>query len=810
MVAELVSRKNMVKMMTLKRRAVRAIPISCLALAYAATASAQAPVGGGTQSGDERQISDRSGSQLDLSPQAKTRSGTTGDNALKARAKRILAQMSDAEKAAQLTQSFYLQPVPRANVGAIEALKTTGLGSLLFVTDPAEINRLQKMAVEESRLKIPVLFAFDVIHGLHTIFPVPIGLAASWDPALAESVQAVAARESRAVGVHWTFAPNADIARDPRWGRIVETSGEDPFLGSAMAAAQVRGFQGANFGSPEHVMAGPKHFAGYGASLGGRDWDEVNLSDAELWNAYFPPFKAAIDAGAGAIMAAYMPLNGVPAVANRWLLTDVLRGAMGFKGLIGSDSGSVNKLIVQNLTSTSVQSVARSLDAGLDIEMVDPGKKPAMAALPDALASGAVERARVDDAVLHVLEAKIRMGLFEHPYADTRQAEKVFADPRSRTLARTAAARSAVLLRNENAILPLARGKLRSIAVIGPLADSAKDTLGPWVFEQNKPSATTILQGLRAKLGSNVKLTFSEGVRMPKRLFPSPSSTADAVPERPPLDETAEITRAAALARDADVAVLVLGEAMNMVSEGGSRSSLELPGRQQELLDAVVAAGKPVIVVLMSARPLSLHDSKPAAILDVWYPGTEGGSAVADILTGDAVPGGKLPFTWIRSAAHAPNFYDQLLSHKPDPVDGRYWNETSEPSYAFGFGLSYTSFAFSNLKIAKRYYGRGEPVTVSVDVANTGERTGDEVAQLYIHQREGTSVRPVRELKGFQRITLKPGEVRTVTFKLSAEDLHYWSAVTRSYVADESLFDVWAGGDSRASLHAEFTVGSPK
>lgn len=774
-----------------KRRALKSIGLSILIIATAA------PLDGAARA--------RAGKETRIP--ANPDSAARDDKAVKEQAARLVMQMTDAEKAAQLTQSFYLQPIPRANTGAIEALQTTGLGSLLFVTDPVEINRLQKMAVEQSRLRIPVLFAFDVIHGLRTIFPVPIGLAASWDPQLAEDVQSVAARESRAVGVRWAFAPNADIARDPRWGRIVETSGEDPYLGAVMAAAQVRGFQGHYLGSPGHVMAGPKHFAGYGASLGGRDWDEVSLSDAELWNVHFPPFKAAIDAGAGAIMAAYMPLNGVPAVANRWLLTDVLRGSLGFRGLIGSDSGSVNKLIVQNLTSTPAQSVIRSLQAGLDIEMVDPGKKPAMTALPQVLTAGLIDRARVDEAVRHVLEAKIRMGLFEQPYVDIAEAEKILSDPRHLALARSAAARSSVLLRNDNGLLPLSRGKIRSLAVIGPLADSAKDTLGPWVFEQNKPSAVTVLGGLRAKFGAGVKITYSEGVRMPKRVFPSPSSAADAVPDRPPLDETAEIARASGLARDADAAVLVLGEAMNQVSEGGSRSSLDLPGRQQELLDAVVATGKPVIVVLMSARPLNLHDSKASAILDIWYPGSQGGSAVADLLTGDAVPGGKLPFTWIRSAAHAPNFYDQLLSHKPEPANGRYWNETSEPTYPFGFGLSYTQFTYSNLKLAKSHYALGEPITVSVDVANTGARAGDEVAQLYIHQREGTSVRPIRELKGFRRMALQAGETRSVTFTLEAESLRYWSSATRGWVADEAAFDVWVGGDSRAPLHAQFIVG---
>lgn len=728
------------------------------------------------------------------------------DDVVSAHADALIAQMTPEEKAAQLTQYFYLQPVPAANKLSLEALATTGVGSMLFVTDPVEVNRLQRIAVEQSRLKIPVLFGFDVIHGLRTIFPVPLGLAASWDPALVEQTQAVAAIESRAVGIHWTFAPNVDIARDPRWGRIVETAGEDPYLDAAMGVAQVRGFQGPYVGAPGRIISGPKHFAGYGASLGGRDWDQVELSDSELWNVHLPPFKAAIDAGAGAIMAAYMHLNGVPAAANKWLLSDVLRQTFGFKGFVGSDSGSVNKLTTQNLAGDKQEAVARALSAGLDLEMVDPAQPPSMTALPTALAAGQVSQARVDDAVRRVLSAKIRMGLFERPYIDESTVERVLEDPRHRALARVAAQRSAVLLRNEGGVLPLDRARIRSLAVIGPMADSAKDTLGPWVFDQNKPRGVTVLEGLKAKLGPKVTIAYSEGVRMPKRVFPSPSGAADKQPDRPPLDETAEIARAAGLAREADATVLVLGEAMNMISEGGSRSSFDLPGRQQELLDALVATGKPVVVVLFSARPLDLKDTKAPAILDLWYPGSEGGSAVANLLFGDAAPGGKLPFSWIRSPAHAPNYYAQLISHKPNPVQGRYWNESSAPTYPFGYGLSYTTFTYSHLHVAKPTYSIDEPVEVSVDLRNTGRRTGDEVAQLYIHQRRGTSARPARELKGFQRVTLKPGETRTLRFTLRPEDLRYWSAATRGWVQDASAFDVWVGGNSQADLTTTFEV----
>lgn len=725
---------------------------------------------------------------------------------VRARADALIAQMTVEEKAAQLTQYFYLQPVPAANKTSLQALETTGVGSLLFVTDPTEVNRLQRLAMERSRLKIPVLFGFDVIHGLRTIFPVPIGLAASWDPDLVAQTQAVAAREARAVGVHWAFAPNVDIARDPRWGRIVETAGEDPYLGSVMARAQVEGFQGPHIGTPGHVISGPKHFAGYGASLGGRDWDEVELSDNELWNVHIPPFKAAIDAGAGAVMAAYMHLNGVPAAANKWLLTDVLRDSLGFKGFVGSDSGSINKLTVQNFTADKQEAVARSVSAGLDLEMVDPAQTASMTNLPAALAAGQLSEKRVDEAVRRILEAKIRMGLFEQPYVDESAVERVLNDPSHRELARLAAERSAVLLKNENGLLPLERSRIHSLAVLGPMADSEKDTLGPWVFEQNKPHGVTVLQGLKKALGQNVAITYSEGVRMPKRLFPSPSAAADKMPDRPSLDESAEIQRAADLARNADAAVLVLGEAMNMISEGGSRSSFDLPGRQQELLDAVVATGKPVIVILYSARPLDLKGTHAGAILDMWYPGSEGGNAVANLLFGKATPGGKLPFSWIRSPTHAPNHYAQLISHKPVPVQGRYWNESSAPTYPFGYGLSYTTFAYSNLRVKTPTLRVGESVALSVDVRNTGRRRSDEVVQVYLHQRRGASARPARELKGFQRVTLAPGASRTLHFTLKPQDLTYWSAATRGWTQDESVFDVWIGGSSQAELGATFEV----
>lgn len=724
-----------------------------------------------------------------------------------ARANALLAKMTVEEKAGQLSDFFYFgQLMPAMGKPVEEAVAKGQAGALLFTTDPATINRVQKIAVEQTRMKIPLLFGFDVIHGLRTIFPAPLGMAASWDPALAERAQSVAASEARAVGLHWAFAPMVDIARDARWGRIFEGAGEDPYLGSAMAAAQVRGFQGAYIGAPGHIIAGPKHFAGYGAAIGGRDYEESDLSDNQLWNVYFPPFKAAVDAGAGNIMSAYMPLNGVPATGNRWLLTEVLRKTWGFKGFVVSDSAAVDSLTRHGLTANGAEAAERALLAGANMEMVAPGQRANMTNIPAAVAAGRIRPVQLDAAVRPILEMKIRMGLFEHPYVDETKAEAVLNDPAHRLAARVAAERSAVLLRNEGGLLPLDRKAIRSIAIVGPLADSARDVLGSWVFPFNKPHGESILSGIRAKLGETVRVDYSEGVRMPQRLHPSPFVMMEPPVKRAPLDETAEIARAVAMARQDDVTVLVLGEGQDMSGEMASRASFDLPGRQQELLDAVVATGKPVVVLLMGVRPFSLHDTQAASILDLWYPGSEGAAATANLLFGEANPGGKLPISWVRSAAQAPMTYAHDITHDPGDAANRYWDSTSTPLWPFGHGLSYTGFAYSKLTVETPRVAPGQPVRLSVDLTNTGKRAGDEVAQLYIHQKSGTSVRPIRELKGFQRVTLKPGETRSLHFTLAPEDLRYWSAVTRDWVQDAAGFDVWVGGDSQASLAGGFTV----
>lgn len=743
------------------------------------------------------------------------------------RVKDLLSRLTLEEKAGQLTQYFYLgvtanlpadfdvTTVPEEHRAFIRqpmtvqaAIERGAAGSVLFVKDPALVNHLQRLAVEKTRHGIPLLTGFDVIHGLRTIFPVPVALAATWSPRVAETAQAVAAREARAVGITWTFAPMLDIARDPRWGRIVEGPGEDPVLASAMAAAQIRGFQGAL--GADNILAGPKHFAGYGASRGGRDYDDAEISDAELWNVYIPPFRAAVEAGAANVMSAYMDLNGVPASGNRWLLTEVLRDELGFDGFTVSDANAVRSMETQHFARDLTDAGARAVAAGLDVEMVM--FDPAFDRLPQAVADGLVTEEVIDEAVRRVLTAKFRLGLFENPYVDEAAAPAVLADPRSRELARTAAEQSIVLLRNENAALPLDAGALGSIAVIGQLAASNRDTLGPWVFDHDTAEAVSLLDGIRARFGDRARVDHAPGAGIPGRLYPSPFDRMDATvtATSEDHDDDAEITRAVELAAGADVAIVVVGQPQNQIGEKASVSTLDLPGRQLEQLRRVVATGTPVVLVVMTARPVDLRwaDENVPAIVQAWYPGTRGGEAVAAVLAGDVSPAGRLPFTWPRHVGQVPMIYAHNRTFHPEEAGERYFNEPSTPLYPFGHGLSYARFTYGNLTVDRSPITVGHTAVVSVDVTNTSDRTADEVVQLYVHQRYGTSTRPARELKAFERVTLAAGETRTLSFDLGARELTYWSAVTRGYVQDATTLDIWVGGSSTADLHTTVEVAN--
>ena len=722
------------------------------------------------------------------------------------RVEALLGRMSLEEKVGQLTQiagaPFFPGPEPA------EVIRKGGAGSVLWLNDTKQFNALQKIAVEESPSKIPLLFALDVIHGYRTVFPVPLAMASSWDPSVAERAQTVAAREARAAGLHWTFGPMLDIARDARWGRIVEGAGEDPFLGAAMAAAQVRGFQGPSLGAPDRVIACAKHFAGYGAADGGRDYDSVYLPEGRLRNVYFPPFEAAVKAGVGTFMSAYVDLNDVPASGNRFLLHDVLRGEWGFKGFVVSDAMAIGNLVIQNFARDGRDAAFRALSAGLNMDMASGTYPTHLAGLVE---DGTLKLSDIEAAVRPILAVKIRMGLFEQPYTDESKLDQVVALPEHRKEARLAAQRSMVLLRNEGHILPLAKN-LKKVAVIGPLADSMEATEGSWMVFGHTPAAVTVLAGIRARLpGANVEFAPGPDIRRDIGSFFEEMLPGTKKDVETPEQAEAAFQVAVAVARLADVVVMVLGENADMAGEAASRASLDLPGRQEELLKAVVTLGKRVVLVLLNGRPLSIGwaaENVPA-ILEAWEPGSEGGHAVADILFGEVNPGGKLAVTFPRKGSHSPLYYARNLTHQPEDSPmyrSRYWDGPTTPLYPFGFGLSYTTFAITNLMLSASQVKVGKSVTVTADVTNTGSLVGDEVVQLYIHQKAGSDSRPMRELKGFERLTLKPGETKTISLVLGPAELGYWSTNAGKWVQDAEAFDVWIGSDSLATLHADLVV----
>jgi len=729
-------------------------------------------------------------------------------------AKELLDQMTLEEKIAQLSQLPGF-PVPEfvEQAGRPEdIIRKYGAGSVLWVSDPKQINRLQHIAVDESRLHIPLLFGLDVIHGYHTIFPAPIAMASSWDPELVEAVQAVAAREARASGLAWTFAPMLDVARDARWGRMVEGSGEDPYLGAAMARAQVLGFQGTERGALDRVLACAKHFAGYGAADGGRDYDSAYIPEEQLWNTYLPPFKAAADAGVATFMSAYMDLNDIPASGNRWLLHDVLREDWKYSGFVVSDANAVHSLITHGYARDGEDAAWKAFRAGLNMDMASGTY---FKYLPGEVKQGRVSMQQVDDAVVPILEAKIRLGLFEHPYVDEARIPQVLNDPASLELARTAVERSAVLLRNAGNLLPLDRKRIRSMAVIGPLGDATVDLLDMWGAMVKPGPTVSILEGIRNKVGEAVRVEFAHGPNI-GRDIPSPFEHVPILPirEQPkqtPGDARRALYDAVEVAKRNDLVVLVLGEIALMSGEAASRASLGLSGGQEELLEAVVATGKPVVLVLVNGRPLDISWAAEhvPAILEMWYSGSQAGNGIADLLFGDANPGGHLPVSWPRSSVELPLYYNHNLTQDPENAPeftSRYWDISSTPLYPFGYGLSYTTFSYDNLKLSQTEAQVGATLEVSVDVANTGNRGGDAVVQLYIHQRAGSGSRPVRQLKGFQRVNLAAGAQQTLHFKLGPEELQFWSPASRKWVVEPEQFDVWIGGDSTAKSHGEFRL----
>ena len=705
----------------------------------------------------------------------------------------LLARMTLEEKLGQLQQ---LDGEANGNYRPehLKLVREGLLGSTLNVRGAKQTNELQRVAVEESRLKIPLLFGFDVIHGYRTIFPVPLGEAASWDPATVERAAAVAAAEAGAAGVRWTFAPMLDIARDPRWGRIVEGAGEDPYLGSAMARARVRGFQGADYSAPDKVVACAKHWVGYGAAEGGRDYNTTDISEGRLREVYFPPFKAAVEAGVGTFMSAFNDLNGVPASANPFTLTKVLRGEWKFDGFVVSDYESVRELINHGLAADEAAAARSAINAGVDMEMVSRlyGKFA-----PQLIREGKLSQSTIDNAVRRILRIKFRLGLFDKPYADEAREQATILSRANVETAREVAARSIVLLKNDRDVLPLAKNA-RSIAVIGPLADNQPDMLGSWTGDGRKEDVVTLLAGVRAKASPATKINYARGCAIE-------STSIDGAAEALWLDEAVRI------ARGADVVVVALGESADMTGEAASRASLDLPGRQLELVKAVIAIGKPTVVVLMNGRPLTINwiaDNAPA-ILETWFAGIQAGNAIADVLFGDVNPGGKLPVTFPRAVGQVPLYYAHKKTGRPaDPSNkytSKYLDNQVTPLFPFGYGLSYTRFRLTNLRLSAQSIKSNGSISVSVDMENVGKRTGDQVVQLYIRDVAASVTRPVKELKGFERITLKPAEKRRVQFTLAPEQLAFYNRDMR-FVVEPGEFKVFVGTNSLEELEASFRV----
>jgi beta-glucosidase len=717
--------------------------------------------------------------------------GHGGEASIERQVQSLLKQMTTHEKLEQLTLASDAQ--------ATEADAEEGLGGVFSLTDPVKIDELQHAAVEKSRLHIPILFAYDTIHGYKTIFPIPLAEASSWDPAVAETDDTIAARETAAVGIKQAYSPMVDVTHEPRWGRIVEGSGEDPYLGSVFAAARVHALQGDNPAAPDKVLASPKHFVAYGQPEGGREYNTTDMSGERLWNYYLPPFKAAIDAGAETVMCSFNALNGVPGCANHLTETEILKKRWGFKGFIESDYTAVAELRAcppvepdegpcgHGVAADGPEAARAALEAGTDSEMVSTNYLDFGEQL---LEEGKLSMARVNDAVRRILTVKFKAGLFEHPYVDQSQIAEKTMQPADLAAERTAASRSMVLLKNEEGALPLSSG-LKSVAVVGPLGNDKADPLGPWSGKGEPENVVTLKEGIEAAL-PGATVTAAEGCD-------------------PECTEEAGFAEAVAAAQSAEVTVLALGESAAMSGEASSRANLDVPGRQQQLLDAVAATGKPFVVVLMNGHPLTLEEvaAKSPAILEAWFPGIQAGNAIADVLFGKVNPGGKLPVTFPRSVGQLPLYYNHEPTGRPaDPENkytSKYLDEPVTPLYPFGYGLSYTKFGISNVNLSSATMSSHGVVEVSADVKNEGAVAGDEVVQLYIHDPVASIEQPVRRLRGFQRVTLEPGETKSVKFRLGPSDVGFYDEVG-NLVVEPGQIEVFLGDSSEAPQVGTFEV----
>jgi len=723
----------------------------------------------------------------------------------------LMSRMSVDDKVGQLNQiaSDTLTGPGRVVADGDALIRKGQVGSLFNAVTAERTNAFQREAVEDSRLHIPILFGYDVIHGFHTLFPIPLGLSASWDPGLVEKTSRFAAEEASAQGVRWTFSPMVDIARDPRWGRITEGAGEDPYLGAAFARAYVDGYQGSRLDNPSSILACAKHFVGYGAAEGGRDYNSTEISERTLREVYLPPFHAAVDEGAGTLMAAFNAIDGVPSTANAFTLTRVLRDEWKFPGFVVSDWTGIRELVLHGIADDEETAGRKSFTAGVDMDMQSTIY---LRHLGDLVRSGKVPVARLDEAVRRVLRVKFALGLFDRPYVPVPAGLSAAERDRGRELAQAAAEESFVLLSNKNAgngsLLPIKVLPGLKVALIGPLADSAADMLGSWTGAADTVNAVTLMSALtRRAARDRMSLSYAKGMDI--------GGTSDS-----------EFRRAVSTAKDADIVILALGESGHSTGEASSKSRLGLPGNQEALLEKVVAAGKPVVLVVFSGRPLALPwaSEHVPAILEAWFPGLEAGPALARVLFGDVEPTGRLTVSVPRSVGEVPTYYDHLNTGRPrvDPqvpdtnADDSYYvtgyiDERDGPLYPFGFGLGYTNFSYSAVQVdassvSAAALNRGEAhLTVTADLTNTGSREGTDTAQLYIRLR-GTSVaRPIRELKGFRRVHLAAGETRRVSFTLGRDELSFWNIDMRDVAEPGTLF-VWVAPDSSRGTPAKVAI----
>jgi len=726
----------------------------------------------------------------------------SADQAIESKVSDLLSKMTLEEKLEQI------QLLPDFMVTEDEVRK--GLGSVLSVTDPQRIRELQRIAVEESRLKIPILFAFDTIHGFRTIFPIPLGAGASFDPQVAFNDHKYGARESAVVGLKQTYAPMVDVSHEPRWGRISEAAGEDPYLNSVLGAARVKAIQGGDYSASDKLVASPKHFVAYGQPESGRDYNTTDMSEQRLRNFYLPPFKAAIDAGADTVMCSFNAINGVPGCGNDYTMNRILKGEWGFDGFVEGDWTAVAELRAcppklpdsgpcgHGVAADGPDAAALALNAGVDSEMTstlirDFGQQ--------LLAQDRISMRRIDDAVRRILRVKFRAGLFEHPYAPVTpdKAEAEMLRPDAVAAARKAASRSMVLLQNKGGVLPLDPSK--KTAVIGPLANNQHDMLGPWWGAGRDTDAVTVLDGIKQQ---SPGATYAEGCKL--------SNTEPPTTDPEGCGSDAGFAEAVAVAKAADQVVLALGETREMSGEAAARSTLDLPGRQEELIQAIKATGKPFAVVLFNGRPLTLEgvvDDAPA-ILDAWFPGVQAGPAVADVVFGQVNPGGKLPVSFPRRLGQVPIYYNHEPTGRPCDPEQKYVSRhrdipSCSPLFEFGHGLSYTTFDVSNLQLSSSTVSKNGSIRASVTVTNTGRRKGDEVVQLYLHDPVASISQPVRRLRGFERVTLDPGKSRSVTFTLDKSDFGFYDNRGK-FTVEAGQIDVYAGNSSNASMTQSFTV----